>query len=244
MVVDALFGTGLDRPLKEYHEQLIERLNQTSCPVVAVDCPSGLQSTTGEVLGTAIHADITVTMGYPKRGFYHPHAAQYLGEVEVAELGFATLGEAGIRPDAHDCSTLIWEPLRTPRALATHKGDYGRVVVIGGHRRYPGAPRLAAQGALRTGAGLVRLVVPKDIYPMACDHPAVMACPHPTDGQGGFSAALSSELQTHLDWCRRAGAGARIGRRCAAVGVRAQRAGVPQPAHGGGRGRRYACCRR
>ncbi len=200
VVVDALFGTGLDRPLHEYHEQLIERLNLSGYPVVAVDCPSGLQCTTGEVLGTAVRACLTVTMGYPKRGFYHPHAAQYLGEVEVAGLGFATLGEARVRPEAHDCSGLIWEPLRLPREQATHKGDFGRVVVIGGHKRYPGAPRLAAQAALCSGAGLVRLVVPEDIYSVCCDHPAVMVSTHPADGQGGFSAALSAELKAHLDW--------------------------------------------
>jgi ADP-dependent NAD(P)H-hydrate dehydratase / NAD(P)H-hydrate epimerase len=200
VVVDALFGTGLDRPLQEYHVQLIERLNLSSSPVVAVDCPSGLQCTTGEVLGTAIRACLTVTMGYPKRGFYHPHAAQYLGEVEVAGLGFATLGEASITPEARDCAGLVWEPLRQPRALATHKGDYGRVVVIGGHRRYPGAPRLAAQAALRCGAGLVRLVVPEDIYTVCCDHPAIMVSAHPTDGQGGFRGAPGSELKSHLDW--------------------------------------------
>ena len=200
LVVDALFGTGIDRPLGEYYQSLIDRLNLTSNPLVAIDCPSGLNCTTGEVMERAIEADLTITMGYAKRGFFHPEAARYTGDLHVVELGFAGLGEAGVAPESHAWPDALWEPLRLPRRPDTHKGSYGRVLIVAGHKKFPGAPRLAAGGAQRSGAGLTRLVVPEDIHLACCDDPAVMTDSHPTDGRGGFAAEPSEALLEHLGW--------------------------------------------
>jgi len=200
LVVDALFGTGLSRELGEYHRQLIDRLNYVEQPLLAVDCPSGLNCTNGQVMGTALEADLTVTMGFPKLGFFHPDAGRYLGDLHVVRLGFAPPSEAAIEPDAHAWPDALWEPLTQPRAANTHKGDYGKLLVVAGHRRYPGAPRLAAAAAARSGAGLVRLVVPEDVYPMLAGLPAVTTDSHPTDGQGGFNAQPSPELLEYLHW--------------------------------------------
>ncbi len=200
MVIDALFGTGLDRALGDYHSGVVERINHTSQPLLAVDCPSGLNCTTGQVMGTAVEADLTVTMGFPKRGFYHPAAGRYLGDLHVAPLGFAPPSEAAIDPECHAWPDALWEPLRMPRAANTHKGDYGRLLIVAGHRRYPGAPRLAAAAAVRCGAGLVRLVVPEDVYPLAGDQPSVMVDSHPTDGLGGFNAQPSPTLLEYIEW--------------------------------------------
>lgn len=198
LIVDALFGTGLDRRLGDYYLALLDRLNHTGLPVLALDCPSGLNCTTGEVMGDAMRADITVTMGYPKRGFFHPAAGDYLGELCVARLGFASLTDAAISADANAWPDACWEPLRKPRALNTHKGHYGRVLIVAGSRRYTGAPRLAARAALRSGAGLVRLVVPGPVHAICCDDPAVMVAGHSCDGHGGFGAEPSDELLDYL----------------------------------------------
>jgi len=200
MVVDALFGTGLDRDLDGYYSSLVERINHTTQPLLAVDCPSGLNCTTGQVMGTAVEADLTVTMGFPKRGFFHPAAGRYLGDLHVAKLGFAPPSEAAVEPAAWAWPDALWEPLAGPRLSDTHKGDYGKLLIVAGHRRYPGAPRLAASAAVRTGAGLTRLVVPKDAYPLAGDNAAVMTDAHPTDGAGGFAAQPSRELLEYLAW--------------------------------------------
>ena len=200
LVVDALFGTGLDRPLGDYYLELIKRLNLTSSPLVAIDCPSGLNCTSGEVMGAAVEADLTVTMGYAKRGFFHPGASKYVGELCLVQLGFASLSEAGIAPECHTWPDALWEPLRTPREADTHKGDYGKLLVVAGHRRYPGAPRLVARAALRSGAGLVRLVVPEVIYAACCEDPSVMVDSHAMDGAGGFAAKPSEELLAYMDW--------------------------------------------
>jgi len=200
LVVDALFGTGLDRPLSDYYLSLLERLNLASCPRLAVDCPSGLNCSTGQIMDGALLADVTVTMGYPKLGFYHPGAARYLGDLHVVQLGFATLSEAGVQPSAHAWPDALWSPLTELRAPDTHKGHYGRVLVVAGHKRYPGAPRLAARAALRSGAGLVRLVVPEPIYTACCGDPSVMVDAHPADDAGGFAAEPSGTLLEYLEW--------------------------------------------
>jgi len=200
LVVDALFGTGLDRELGDYYQSLIQRLNFVEQPLLSVDCPSGLNCTTGQVMGAAVEADLTVTMGFPKRGFFHPRAGRYLGDLHVVRLGFAPPSEAAVEPDAHAWPNAFWEPLRGPRAADTHKGDYGKLLIVAGHRRYSGAPRLAAAAAVRSGAGLVRLVVPEEAYPLMGDNAAVMVDAHPGDGRGGFNAQPSRELLEYLAW--------------------------------------------
>lgn len=200
IVVDALFGTGLDRPLSEYYVSLIERLNFTSRPILAVDCPSGLDCSSGQVLGAAVHAATTVSLGYPKRGFFHPRAWRYTGEVITVPLGFAPLTDAQLVPAAQHWPGLPWEPLRQPRAADTHKGDYGRLLVVAGHAEYPGAPRLVARAALRSGAGLVRLVVPTPIYAPCSADPAVMVTAHTAAEDGGFCADPDTALLKWQDW--------------------------------------------
>lgn len=165
-----------------------------------MDCPSGLDCTTGLPLGAVVEAALTVTLGYAKLGYFHPAAIEHLGELAIARLGFGGLPEAGITPQAQAWPDAFWEPLRRARKLDTHKGDYGRVLIVAGHVRYAGAPRLAARGALLAGAGLVRLVVPGPAYPVCAGDPAVMAAGHACDGHGGFASEPSAELLEYLDW--------------------------------------------
>jgi NAD(P)H-hydrate epimerase len=200
VVVDSIFGTGVSRELGEFHIGLIERLNMTSRPILAIDMPSGLSCDTGRPWGAAVEADLTVTFGCSKRGLFHPTAIGCSGEVHLAEIGLASPSEAGISPDTLCAPDLLWEPLRTPRKPNTHKGDYGKVLIVAGHQRYPGAPRMAAEAALRMGAGLVRLVVPESIYAVSCTNPAVMVAPHYEDGSGGFSAEPEWQLKEYLEW--------------------------------------------
>jgi len=200
LLIDSLFGTGLDRPLGDYYVKLLDLLRGTHLPVLAVDCPSGLNCTSGEVYEGTLPAVVTVTMGYPKRGFYYPAAVEYVGKVITADLGFASLAEAGVVPACLDWPDALWEPLRHRRRLDTHKGDYGKLLIVAGHASYPGAPRLAALGALYAGAGLVRLVVPEPLFTACSSDPSVMVEAHSTDGQGGFAARPDARLLEYLDW--------------------------------------------
>ncbi|GMU51157.1 MAG: bifunctional NAD(P)H-hydrate repair enzyme Nnr [Candidatus Xenobia bacterium] len=154
VLVDALFGTGLTRPLEGVARQAVEACQGR--PVLAVDIPSGICSRTGQVLGAAVQAQLTVTMGLPKRGLLlHPGAA-HTGRLVVAEIGFppALLSQAGQGEQLERAQIRSWLPARGP---TSHKGSCGHALLVAGSDRYPGAAFLATEGALRAGAGLVTL---------------------------------------------------------------------------------------
>ncbi len=163
LVVDALFGTGLRRPLEGLSADLVAWMNALGIPIAAADMPSGICSDTGRELGQAVRATLTVTMGLPKRGLFLYPGAACAGEILVAEIG---LPARSLRSDAlpgellerHQVQGLL--PQRPPTA---HKGTCGSVLVLGGSRRYPGAPFLAAEAALRVGAGLAVVACPGEI---------------------------------------------------------------------------------
>jgi NAD(P)H-hydrate epimerase len=200
VVVDALFGTGIRLTLGDFHQELIKRLNMTRRPIVSIDMPSGLCCDKGVELGAAVEATLTVTFGCVKRGLFHPGALNYSGEIELTEIGLTSPSEAGIFASCSHAPDLLWEPVTTPRNADTHKGDYGKLLIVAGHERYPGAPRMAADAALRMGAGLVRLMVPQSIYTASCSNPAVMVAPHTEDGTGGFCSKPDEELLQYLSW--------------------------------------------
>ena len=151
-IVDGLFGIGLDRPLDAHWQKLIEAVNGANLPIVAVDVPSGLNAETGGVEGAAIKADITLTVGAPKRGLLK--AAQWVGRLEV-------LSEAGLVPCPLE-SELNWTVkndffhLPPRRPAESNKGTFGHLAIYAGSFGYHGAAVLAGQGALRARPGWSR----------------------------------------------------------------------------------------
>lgn len=157
VMVDAMLGTGLGGDVRSEYAAAIERLNHTSAPVVAVDIPSGLCSDTGAVLGCAVRADLTVTFIGLKRGLFAYAAPDYTGEIEFSDLGVPGAAYDAV---ACRCYRLELEPLLetlAPRPATAHKGLYGNVLIVGGDHGMGGAVALAAEAALRCGAGLVRV---------------------------------------------------------------------------------------
>ena len=155
LIVDALLGTGIGRKVSGIYEELIEAINSSSASVVSVDIPSGISADSGEVMGTAVRADYTVTFALPKRGLLHFPGAGYSGRLFVADIGI---------PEALASSADIRENLITgdfirsqlpQRVLESHKGTYGRVLLLAGSPGMTGAAALAGEAALRGGAGLV-----------------------------------------------------------------------------------------
>lgn len=155
VIVDALLGTGVDRPLEGLWRTVIDGINAAAIPVLAVDIPSGLQADSGVVAGAAIQAQQTVTFIGRKAGLYTGVAADYCGDISFADLGVP----AGILRQVPVAATLVRQPdlgpVATPRLRSAHKGHFGHVLVIGGDHGMTGAARLAAEAALRSGAGRV-----------------------------------------------------------------------------------------
>ncbi|MBX7193958.1 MAG: NAD(P)H-hydrate epimerase, partial [Sandaracinaceae bacterium] len=153
LIVDGLFGTGLDRPIEGLVREAITELDGWPCPRVALDLPSGVCADSGQVLGVALRADLTITFHAPKRGLHAPPGVKLAGEVVVADIGVP-------RPSSARASLVGETELRahtSPRAIDAHKGTGGHVLVIAGSPGKTGAALLAGLGALRAGAGLVTL---------------------------------------------------------------------------------------
>lgn len=189
-VIDALFGTGLSRPLEGLAEALCRQINQSEAPVVAVDIPSGLNGETGEVLGVAVKAAETVTFHRPKPGLYLGQGPDYSGKITVADIGL-NAPEAKALDDADGISVLERSDLcrlLPPRKHVSHKGSYGRVLLWVGSRGMAGAAAISATAALRTGAGLVTVACPESTLPIVqilC--PCATCIPLPDDVQSAWA---------------------------------------------------------
>jgi len=175
VIVDAMLGTGLTGDVRGDYLPAIDAVNASGMPVVAVDIPSGLCSDTGRVLGAAVRADLTVTFIGLKRGLFTMQAPDFTGAVQLSDLGVPPEVYAAVTAD---CSRLELEALleRLPARPATaHKGVYGTVLVVGGDYGMAGAAALAAEAALRCGAGLVQVATrPEHVAALVARTPEVM----------------------------------------------------------------------
>jgi NAD(P)H-hydrate epimerase len=160
VVIDALLGTGLRDAPRDETSRLIEQVNGAGVPVLAVDIPSGVNASTGEVAGAAVHADVTVTMHGPKVGLAVAPGRFYAGEVAVADIGL----EAAETEHRLVTPEILAEVPR--RSAGDNKYTAGHVLVVGGSRGMTGAPALAARAALRADAGYVTVVAPPESLPV------------------------------------------------------------------------------
>jgi hydroxyethylthiazole kinase-like uncharacterized protein yjeF len=158
LVVDALLGTGLDRPVTGLYEKAIVEINRSGLPVVSVDIPSGLHADTGNAMGCAVKADCTVTFIGLKQGLFTGQAAEYVGEIVYDALG---VPEDVFERVKAGVFRVVQKPLK-PRNRCAHKGNMGHVLVVGGDLGYSGAARMAGEAALRVGAGLVSIATRKE----------------------------------------------------------------------------------
>jgi hydroxyethylthiazole kinase-like uncharacterized protein yjeF len=165
LAVDALLGTGLHGPATGLVAQAIERLNASGLPVVALDLPSGLSSDTGTAAGPVVRAALTTTFAGLKRGLLEEAGRRVAGNIRVVPIG--------IPPDevARDVTLFLVEPSDVQRELprrrrAAHKGDFGHLLIVAGSVGKTGAAALAARAAMRAGAGLVTVAVPRSQQPV------------------------------------------------------------------------------
>jgi hydroxyethylthiazole kinase-like uncharacterized protein yjeF len=166
IIIDALLGTGIQKPAESLYAYVIELINNSVSYVISVDIPSGLSTDTGELMGPAVEADLTVTFAYPKICHILPPAGDLCGELAVADISIpdeAVHFEKGkreiITPD-------MLEGIIEPRDSDSHKGDYGHLLVIAGSMGKLGAPAMTARSASLSGAGLVTIVAPALCIPV------------------------------------------------------------------------------
>jgi ADP-dependent NAD(P)H-hydrate dehydratase / NAD(P)H-hydrate epimerase len=190
LVIDGLFGAGLDRPVEGTARAMIEAMNAHGAPIIAIDLPSGVNGTTGAVMGVAIRAAQTVTFFRKKPGHLLLPGRLYCGAISVADIGIPALVLEQIAPKTFENGPDLWRSeLPLPR-LTGHKYDRGHAVVVSGPSWSTGAARLAARGALRAGAGLVTIASPREALPVnAAANLAVMV--RPVDGDSQLSAFLA-----------------------------------------------------
>ena len=193
-IVDALFGIGLTRPVTGPFEAAVRLMNGRT--VVSCDIPSGVHADTGEILGEAVQAKITVTFTRGKPGLYVGEGSARAGEVRVVDIGIPHDLEWEMFQDLPSLEVVNAAGSCLPRRpLTAHKGDFGRIFILAGSEGYTGAPVLAARAALRTGAGLVFLGIPREIYPIVavkCDE--AMPFPLPGDYETVLTKAKSCDI--------------------------------------------------
>ena len=184
-VIDAIFGTGLSKPVAGDLADTIRIINESTSPVVSVDIASGISSDTGEILGEAIDADYTVTFGLPKRGHFLYPGAGCTGSLYVEDIGFP---DELIESESIGAGLIHWQTVAAlipERTRNSYKGDYGHVLVIAGSRGKTGAALLTARACLRSGSGLVTIGMPESL--MAALQGRVteeMTLPLPDKGDG------------------------------------------------------------
>ena len=162
LIVDALFGAGLDRTVKDEPLEMIEAINANGAPVLAVDLPSGINGTSGSLMGAAVRATETVTFFRRKPAHLLMPGRIYCGRVRVADIGIDARVLSEISPRTFENIPSLWQASFPQPRIDGHKYDRGHVVVASGGLATTGAARLAARGALRAGAGLVTLASPRD----------------------------------------------------------------------------------
>lgn len=212
LLIDGLLGTGIKGEVKGSAVHWIDKMNSSGVPVLSVDIPSGVSADSGQVLGAAVRARATVTMGYLKQGLVMQPGASLAGELEVADIGYP--GEA------YDVLETIKETFDETLARSylkkpppdTYKHRQGKVLVISGSRGYTGALCMVAEGALRSGAGLVIAAVPESLNAIVeTKLTEVITAPLPDNGKGVLSRECLNDLERYLDWCHVAAVGPGLG---------------------------------
>jgi ADP-dependent NAD(P)H-hydrate dehydratase / NAD(P)H-hydrate epimerase len=190
IVIDALFGAGLDRPVGGLPRAMIEAMNGSGASIVAVDLPSGVSGATGAVMGAAVKAAETVTFFRRKPGHVLLPGRLHCGKVHVADIGIRDDVLARVQPATFANAPALWARFMPVPRVEGHKYARGHAVVVSGGLAYTGAARLAARGALRAGAGLVTIASPREALAVnAAASLAVMV--RPVDGPDELDRFLS-----------------------------------------------------
>lgn len=189
VVVDAIFGTGLVRVVEGKYRDVINAVNTSRKKVVSIDIPSGISGDTGQVMGTAIKADYTITFGLPKLGNLFYPGCRLCGELFVTHISFPPGLYRHLETEVND------PPPLPPRDPSGHKASFGQALFIAGASSYYGAPSFAAMSFLKSGGGYARLACPRSIIPsIAIGCKEIVFVPQEQTSSGAISAANKKSL--------------------------------------------------
>jgi len=198
LIIDGLFGFGLERELKDNIAASINQLNQWDKPVVSIDLPSGLHTDTGEVLGTAVRATHTLCLGLWKLGLLPDQALEYVGKAELIDFDIPWVDIAAILGETPQIKRVtkafVKQYLPLPRPPVTHKYKQGHLLLICGSRKYAGGAILTGLGARASGVGMLSIAVPESLKPLLVSHlpeALIIGCP---ETENGAIASLPDEI--------------------------------------------------
>lgn len=163
IIVDAIFGIGLNREVKDLHYNVIEIINESNAKTFSVDIPSGLNSDNGKPLGISIKAKETFTIETFKRGFFEGEAQEYLGKLSIINIGIPQKVKELHNEKIEVLSNTQYKLMLPKRKVYGHKGNYGRILILAGSEGMEGAALITTKAALKTGSGLTTLVVNDNI---------------------------------------------------------------------------------
>ncbi len=188
IIVDAIFGTGLSKPVSGAEKVIIDEINHSARPVIAVDIPSGIDGATGSPLGAAVRASHTFTYAYPKLGQVLYPGADHTGGLTVIDISIPPFVEKKVGFDGQIVDGEMLRGFLKKRPPWSHKGTFGHTVVIAGSPGKTGAAHMASLAALKIGAGLVTLITPETLNPiLEAKTTEVMTYPVKDDGKGFFT---------------------------------------------------------
>ena len=201
VVIDAIFGIGLSREISGACYDLIEQMNQLPAVKVAVDIPSGIDSNSGAIMGIAFKADTTVTFACAKVGMYLYTGTDYCGKVVVCDIGIGTAAVQNAEEVQQPILTMYetGDAILPERVQPSHKGTYGKVLLIAGSSTMCGAALLAAEAIMRTGTGMVKVVTTKENRdPILMKLPEAMLLLY--DDEMIRTEAFEQELKKSIEW--------------------------------------------
>ncbi|MCA9805005.1 MAG: NAD(P)H-hydrate dehydratase [Cyanobacteria bacterium HKST-UBA02] len=199
LIVDAIFGTGLDRQVEGFYKRVIKSINRSGKRVISIDVPSGINSDTGQILGAAVRADETVTFGYLKPGLIAHPGTTLKGALSIVDIGLPELPDLhNGEPDINLTTVDIVREILPMRPEDSHKGTFGNLLTIAGSLGMTGAALLAGLSSLKSGAGLCYLAVARSLLPLVPSQELVYK-PMPETEAGSLSLAAFETLKHEVD---------------------------------------------
>ncbi len=176
LIIDGIFGIGINRSVEGKFLQAINKINESKAPVLSLDIPSGLNANSGEIMGLSVKANLTTTFVGKKKGLYLDQGPLMSGRIEYSNLSIPEVCFNNAKIELEIVNQSLLERYLKPRNRTSHKGDFGHVLVIAGNHGMGGAARITSESALRTGAGLVSVITrPENVAIISKTTPEIMA---------------------------------------------------------------------